>query len=159
MATRDGRAGRSATKGTLAWETPARPSRHVSPAANSQPYSFPAMLAPTDFQPTRRRSLQPDLLVVRRRDLGGTAITEPLVLAVEVLSPSTRSVDLLLKRGVYAESGVEAYWVVDPLEPSVQAWRLLDGEWADAGRASGDGVLELTIPFPFRVQPSALLDD
>ncbi len=117
------------------------------------------MLAPTDFQPTRRRSLQPDLLVVRRRDLGGTAITEPLVLAVEVLSPSTRSVDLLLKRGVYAESGVEAYWVVDPLEPSVQAWRLLDGERADAGRASGDEVLELTTPFPFRVQPSALLDD
>lgn len=117
------------------------------------------MLAPTDFQPTRRRSLRPDLLVVRRRDLGGTAITEPLVLAVEVLSPSTRSVDLLLKRGVYAESGVEAYWVVDPLEPSVQAWRMLDGDWVDAGRASGDEVLELTIPFPIRVQPSALLDD
>lgn len=117
------------------------------------------MLAPTDFQPTRRRSLQPDLLVVRRRDLGGTAITAPLVLAVEVLSPSTRSVDLLLKRGIYAESGVEAYWVVDPLEPSVQAWRLQDGDWVDAGRAVGDDVLELSTPFPVAVQPSWLLDD
>ena len=117
------------------------------------------MLAPTDFQPTLRRSLQPDLLVVRRCDLGGTAITEPLVLAVEVLSPSTRSVDLLLKRGIYAESSVGAYWVVDPLEPSVQSWWLADGEWLDAGRALGDEVRALTTPFPVRVQPSALLDD
>ena len=64
------------------------------------------MLAPTDYQPTRRRSLQPDLLVARRSDVGDDPIGAPLVLAVEVLSPSTRSVDLLLKHGIYAESGV-----------------------------------------------------
>ena len=28
-----------------------------------------------------------------------------------------RSVDLLLKRGLYEESGVAAYWVVEPLAP------------------------------------------
>jgi len=57
------------------------------------------MLAPTDYQPTRRRSLQPDLLEARRTDVGSDPISAPLLLAVEVLSPSTRSVDLLLKRG------------------------------------------------------------
>ena len=81
-----------------------------------------------------------------------------IVLAVEVLWPSTRSVDLLLKRGVYAESGVESYWVVDPLEPSIQAWTLADGEWVDAGRAVGDEELVLDVPFPVTVRPSALLD-
>jgi Uma2 family endonuclease len=116
------------------------------------------MFAPTDFQPTQSRSLQPDLLVVRRSDLGGKAITEPLLLAVEVLSPSTRSVDLLLKRGVYVESGVEAYWVVDPFEPSIQAWTLVDGDWVDAGRSVGDDELVLEVPFAVRVRPSALLN-
>ena len=116
------------------------------------------MLAPTDYQPTQRRSLQPDLLVARRSDVGTVPISAPLLLAVEVLSPSTRSVDLLLKRGVYAESGVAAYWVVDPLEPSIQAWTLLDGDWVDAGRVVGDDELALDVPFPVRVRPVALLD-
>lgn len=116
------------------------------------------MLAPTDYQPTRRRSLQPDLLVARRADVGTEPISAPLLLAVEVLSPSTRSVDLLLKRGVYAESGVAAYWVVDPLEPSIQAWTLVDGEYVDAGRAVDDEALQLDQPFPILLRPSQLLD-
>lgn len=116
------------------------------------------MLAPTDYQPTRRRSLQPDLLVARRADVGTEAISAPLLLAVEVLSPSTRSVDLLLKYGVYAESGVAAYWVVDPLEPSIQAWTLVDGAYVEAGRAVGDEELQLAQPFPVLVRPSQLLD-
>ena len=88
------------------------------------PSDVRVMLAPTDYQPTDRRSLQPDLLVARRADVGDDPISAPLLLAVEVLSPSTRSVDLLLKHGVYAESGVASYWVVDPAVPSVRAWRL-----------------------------------
>jgi Uma2 family endonuclease len=116
------------------------------------------LFAPTDYQPTSRRSLQPDLLVALRADVGAEAISAPLLLAAEVLSPSTRSVDLLLKRGVYAESGVSSYWVVDPLEPSIQAWDLLDGGYVDVGRARGDEVLSLTSPFPCQVRPSDLLD-
>jgi len=97
------------------------------------------MVAPTDFQPTDRRSLQPDLLVARRADVSDDdPIAAPLLLAVEVLSPSTRSVDLLLKRGIYAESGVAAYWLVDPAVPSLRALRLADGVYDDVGYAEGD---------------------
>lgn len=117
------------------------------------------LLAPTDYQPTRRRSLQPDLSVSHRDDVGPAALTAPLVLAVEVLSPSTRSVDLLLKRGLYEESGVQAYWVVDPLEPSVQAWSLVDGRYADAGSARGRERLVLRQPFPVDLVPADLLED
>ena len=116
------------------------------------------LVAPTDYQPTRRRSLQPDVLVAWRRDVGETSITAPLLLAVEVLSPSTRSVDLLLKRGLYEESGVAAYWVVDPLVPSIQAWTLQDGAYVDAGYAEGPQQLHVNQPFGVTVTPQDLLD-
>jgi Uma2 family endonuclease len=116
------------------------------------------MLAATDYQPTDRRSLQPDLLVARRGDVGDDPISAPLLLAVEVLSPSTRSVDLLLKASIYAESGVEAYVVVDPAVPSVRAWHLSEGRYVDAGAAEGDDALELDRPFPVRIVPRQLLD-
>ena len=117
-----------------------------------------ALVAPTDYQPTRTRSLQPDVLVAWRRDVGDMAITAPLLLAVEVLSPSSRSVDLLLKRGLYEQSGVAAYWVVDPLVPSVQAWVLVEGHYVDAGYAEGGQALHVEQPFPVNVPPQGLLD-
>ncbi len=125
---------------------------------SASPADVRVMLAPTDYQPTQRRSLQPDLLVARRADVGDEPISAPLLLAVEVLSPSTRSVDLLLKHGVYAESGVASYWVVDPAVPSVRAWRLVDAEYVDAGAAEGSSALHLEAPFPVRVVPQDLLD-
>jgi Uma2 family endonuclease len=82
--------------------------------------------APTDYQPTSTRSLQPDLLVVTRADRGRKAVTLPLALAVEVLSPSSRSIDLVLKRELYEQAGVQSYWVVDPDELTLRAWVLQD---------------------------------
>ena len=124
----------------------------------SCPPELQVLVSPVDFQPTERRSLQPYLLVVRRTDVGETRIVEPLLLAVEVLSPSTRSKDLLLKRGLYEDSGVASYWVVDPDEPSVLALELRDGRYVEAGRAVGDDLLRLDLPFPVELTPQALLD-
>lgn len=90
--------------------------------------------------------------------MGGAAITAPLLLAVEVLSPSSRSVDLLLKRGLYEESGVAAYWVVDPLVPSIRAWVLVEGHDVDEGYAEGGQALRVERPFPVTVTPRDLLD-
>ncbi|WP_207947628.1 Uma2 family endonuclease [Occultella glacieicola] len=59
---------------------------------------YEVFLSPVDWRPDLRTSLQPDLLVVRNEDVAVRNITAPLVLAVEVLSPSTRRKDLVLKR-------------------------------------------------------------
>ena len=116
-------------------------------------------VAPLDFRPTDRRSVQPDLLVVRRDDLGEKNITRPLLLAVEVLSPGTRSVDLLLKRGVYQESGVASYWLVDPDQPSVTVLELdRAGRYQQVGFARGDQVLRVERPFPVEIIPTGLVD-
>lgn len=113
--------------------------------------------APLDFQPTDRRSLQPDLLVVRKEDVGELAIERPLLLAVEVLSPSTRAKDLLVKRALYEDSGVAALWVVDLDEPSITGWVLRDGRWSDEVRASGDEEFRADAPFTIVVRPVELL--
>lgn len=113
--------------------------------------------APLDFRPTDRRSLEPDALVVRREDIGPKNIQAPLLLAVEVLSPGTRSVDLTLKRHVYEESGVASYWLVDPEGERITVLELgEDGRYAEVAVLSGDDAVELTRPFPVRLSADLL---
>jgi Uma2 family endonuclease len=121
------------------------------------PPELEVYFAPLDFQPTRRTSLQPDLLVVRRSDVGELNITAPLLLAVEVLSPSTRAKDLLLKHGLYRDSGVASYWVVDPLVPSLTVWELRDGSYVEMVGVAGDEAARLVTPFDVTVVPAQLL--
>lgn len=115
-------------------------------------------VAPLDFQPTRHRSLQPDVLVVRRADVGEENVATGVLLAVEVLSPATRAKDLVLKRALYEDSGVPSYWVVDPDEPSLLVLELQDGGYLETARVTGPDALDLTRPFPVSVSPAALLE-
>jgi Uma2 family endonuclease len=48
-------------------------------------------------------------------------------LIVEVLSPSSASIDLVKKPRRYADFGVPEYWVVDPVERRVLVWRFAAG--------------------------------
>ena len=125
--------------------------------SSAVPDDLEVFMAPLDFQPTRRRSLQPDLLVVRREDVGELNIQRPLLLAVEVLSPSTRAKDLLLKRGLYEDSGVSSYWIVDPEEPSVVVLELRDRYYEEVGRVTGQDLLTVERPFPLTITPGALV--
>ncbi len=53
----------------------------------------------------------------------------------EVLSPSTRSIDLGGKRGIYAREGVKHLWFIEPAGRSLQACELREGGWASLGAA------------------------
>jgi Uma2 family endonuclease len=120
------------------------------------PDDMEVFFAPLDFQPTRIRSLQPDLLVVRRSDVRELNITAPLLLAVEVLSPSTRAKDLILKKGLYEDSGVSSYWVLDPDEESLVAWDLVDGRYVETARVRGEEVFTTDRPFPLTTPVATL---
>jgi hypothetical protein len=63
----------------------------------------------------------------------------------------------MLKRSRFEAAGCPSYWVVDPGEPSITAWDLRDGAYVEVGRATGDGELTLTLPFPVTVRPSTLV--
>ncbi|MBI2894873.1 MAG: Uma2 family endonuclease [Deltaproteobacteria bacterium] len=51
----------------------------------------------------------------------------------EVVSPSNQAHDRVRKRHLYARCGVPFYWIVDPSERTLEALRLVDGVWTDAG--------------------------
>ena len=47
----------------------------------------------------------------------------------EVLSASTRKLDLCGKRPIYAREGVAHLWLVDPVDRTLEAFELRDGQW------------------------------
>jgi Uma2 family endonuclease len=100
---------------------------------------------------------EPRRLVIDKDRVGVKNITEPLTLAVEILSPSTRRKDMVLKRSKYEDAGVASYWIVDPAVPSFVAYDLVAGTYVEAARASGSDTADVTLPFAVSVVPSTLV--
>lgn len=122
------------------------------------PDDLRVMLAPLDVTVSEVTVLQPDLLVATREALSGRTMVGIPLLAIEVLSPSTRLVDLNLKRAAFERAGVESYWVVDPEEPSLTAWRLDEGVYRRVAEGSGSDVVGLEHPFAVTLDLGRLLD-
>ncbi|MDX3002922.1 Uma2 family endonuclease [Kribbella solani] len=122
------------------------------------PKDLKVFMAPTDFQPTARRSLQPDVLVCRRADVGPKAIQRSLLLAAEVLSPATRSKDLLFKRGLYEEAGVQSYWIVDPDRVELTVLELVAGRYVQRAKVRGKDTFTADLPFTVQIVPADLID-
>ncbi|WP_020385761.1 Uma2 family endonuclease [Kribbella catacumbae] len=123
------------------------------------PKGLKVFVAPLDFRPTAQRSLQPDVLVCRREDVGPNGIEKPLLLAVEILSSSTRMKDLLLKRGVYEEAGVTSYWIFDPVKVELTVLELSGGSYVRQAVVHGEEVFEAKLPFSVRVVAADLVDE
>lgn len=84
-----------------------------------------ALIAPTGVEVDPRTMVEPDVLVTRfpssrrvKRLLG-----EDLLLAVEVLSPTTARRDRSVKLALYARIGVDEYWIVDIEARCIERWR------------------------------------
>ena len=121
------------------------------------PPGLEVLLSPLDWRPDRQTSLQPDLLVIRNEDAGTTTVTAPPALAVEVLSPSTRRKDRVLKRSKYEEAGIGSYWMIDVEGPSILALDLVDGRYTTAAHTSGAQAAAVDRPFPMTVVPQDLV--
>lgn len=116
------------------------------------------LFAPVDVLLSEDTVIQPDLIVAPRDDFTDRDLPGPPLLAVEVLSPSTRGIDLMLKKERLQRAGCPHYWVVDPDEPSITAWSLVDGAYVETARATGDAMFDVVDPLAVRLTPSSLLD-
>jgi Uma2 family endonuclease len=116
------------------------------------------LIAPFDYPPRPGYSVQPDVMVARRPVEGARLEVAP-VLAVEVLSPSSRAVHRTLKRLVYEENGVEHYWLVDPAGPSVTALQLVDGSYRQVAEVQSGTNFATDSPVQVAFDSADLLDE
>jgi Uma2 family endonuclease len=116
------------------------------------------LLGPVDVVLAADTVIIPDLIVAARSDIADRNLPGPPLLAIEVLSPSSRRIDHVLKRSRLEAAGCPAYWVIDPDEPSLIAWELRDGLYVEVANV-GDGRFDATLPFPVTIVPDALVED
>ena len=79
-------------------------------------------VAPLDVYLVDHSVVQPDILYVSasRREILRERVEGAPDFVVEILSPGTARRDRVQKLGLYAESDVREYWVVDPLERQIE---------------------------------------
>jgi Uma2 family endonuclease len=85
-----------------------------------------ALASPADIRAGRQTSVQPDVFVARmegdERDREWPEVAS-LVLAVEVVSPSSARADRNQKRRLYQRERVAEYWVADLDSRMIERWR------------------------------------
>lgn len=84
-------------------------------------------IAPYDVILSKHDIVQPDIIFVSKEN--ARIVTELNIqgtpdLVVEILSPSNKEIDLLLKKKLYAASGIKEYWIADPANKSVKLFNL-----------------------------------
>ena len=98
-------------------------------------------IAPVDVHLAPGTIVQPDLVVLGARctsRIGQKKITGAPDLLVEILSPSHRSFDTVLKRERYQRAGVRELWLVDPDADSLVQLVLRRGRYVEV---AADGPL------------------
>lgn len=80
------------------------------------------MAAPFDVQLDKdhKTIVQPDILIVCDKDrIEDHRLYGAPDFAIEILSPSTKSKDMIIKFDKYKVAGVKEYWIIDPEEQTV----------------------------------------
>ena len=83
--------------------------------------------SPTDVYLSDQNVVEPDVLFVTRDHIDRVEsrfVKGPPDLVVEISSPSTRHLELVRKRDLYAQFGVPEYWYVDLEADRVEVYRL-----------------------------------
>lgn len=116
------------------------------------------VIGPVDVELSGDTMVEPDLIVAPRTAFNDKRLPVAPLLAIEILSPSTAITDLNVKFARYERAGIPAYWVLDPVAPSLVAWELREGKYVEVADVAGDQPFHATTPFPISVVPSALVD-
>ena len=87
---------------------------------------FEVLVSPADLELDPHGMVQPDVFAqgfVEGRPSVGWNTGAPLLLAVEVLSPSTARADRTVKRRRLQRAGIPEYWIVDLDARVIERWR------------------------------------
>ena len=75
---------------------------------------------------------EPDIAFVRRERMDlihETGMTGPPDLAIEIVAEESEARDYEVKKRLYEATGVQEYWIIDPLGMNVEFYRLVGGKY------------------------------
>ena len=102
----------------------------------------------------------PDLVIAERARLREVTRLAPseVLLAVEIVSPDSVSMDRLVKPAKYAVDGIPAYWRVETEPVSLTAYRLDPGAsvYTEVGNWHSGQVAQLHEPFDIQIDLASL---
>ena len=108
------------------------------------------IISPFDVVLSSTNVLEPDLIFVstdQRSIITNANIQGAPALVIEVVSPSTLTRDRELKRSIYAEHGVQEYWLVDPDARTISVMSLQGKDFREIGAyRSTDSLSSPTLP-------------
>ena len=88
---------------------------------------------------------------------GGLVSASEVLLAVEIVSPSSKRTDHVHKRADYADAGIPNYWIIDIDEPiSLTACRLTE-EFGYVDDQTATGIFRTEVPFPVEINLDRLV--
>ncbi len=94
---------------------------------------YPAPFAVKLFEDNDKTIVEPDISVIcnldKQTDRGCTGVPDWII---EIVSPSTASHDYIRKLNLYADAGVQEYWIVDPAKKSVYVYCLEETKFETA---------------------------
>lgn len=106
-----------------------------------------------------KRAFVPDVLVAKRgapSDRSNSLRPQDVVLVVEIVSPTTVSIDRVLKPALYAGAGIGSYWRIEPTEDyRLHAYALGPRQtYVEAGEF--DDRLKVRLPCPMEFDLTAI---
>jgi len=111
--------------------------------------------APIDVYLSATETYQPDIIFISKERLniiGEKKIEGAPDIVIEILSPSTAYYDLRHKKRVYEKSGVKEYWIVDPMEKSLELFENLNNEFKLFSKAQNKGLVKSKLLEGFSVE-------
>jgi Uma2 family endonuclease len=102
-------------------------------------------LAPIDVYFSETDIYQPDIIFIskdRLNIIGEKKIEGPPDIVIEILSPATAYYDLRIKKDTYEQSGVKEYWIVDPIQKTIEIFGNKKNRFESVSAAKGEGIVK-----------------
>lgn len=106
------------------------------------------IFAPLDVYFSETDTYQPDIVFIskgRLNIIGEKKVEGPPDLVIEILSPATAYYDIRIKKDMYEKSGVNEYWIVDPIQKTVEVFVNKNGKFELTNTAKVEGTIKSSI--------------
>jgi Uma2 family endonuclease len=106
-------------------------------------------------------AFQPDIIFIssaRSDIIGKRYIEEAPDMVMEILSPSSMRKDITHKYAVYERSGVREYWIVDPMDRTIDIYVSVDGKFSLSAQADSEGVVQSTVVAGFSIAAAKVFE-